>query len=126
MNGAGEIYCLGLLYLYRQGWLLLPLSSASCFCTSLCGPGPVQLLFLLPSGKDWSGSHWASSLHPARPVGLGPKLCLHNTYFTFSKGGPGPPSIRSSNMLVKKMQISGSCPGLQDRNPWGQWPESTI
>lgn len=27
---------------------------------------------------------------------------------------------------LSKMQISGSCPGLQDLNPWGQWPESTV
>lgn len=71
----------------------------------LCGPGPARLLFLLPSGEDSSGSHWTSSLHPARPVGLGPALCLHNAYFTFSRGGPGPPSIRSSRKLVKNADL---------------------
>lgn len=49
----------------------------------------------LPTGFSccqwWERLLWISlgdfSLHPARPLGLGPALFLQNTYFTFSKGG---------------------------------------
>ena len=109
----GEIYCPGTPPSVVPGDAAAPfLLGASCFCIHLlCGPDPAPAGFSCCQRSR--GPLWLSrrecSPHPARPLALGWPLFLHNTYFTCSKGGPGPPASDHLACL-SKMQISGSGP----------------
>lgn len=105
-----------------QGRSLRPLSDASCFCVVQVLPGcfsccPVGRTALAPTGRVLciQPDQWALGRHSA---------CTMLT--SLSQGVVQDHLASGLTASLSKMQISGFCPGLQDLNPWGQWPESTI
>lgn len=110
----GDIYCPGTPPSVAAGEAASPSSSVyPAFAYLSC------VVQSLPTGFSccqwWEGLLWISlgdfSPHPARPLGLGPALFLHNTYFAFSKGGPEPPAS-DHPASSSEMQFSGVCPGI--------------